>query len=263
MKEYLTTSEIGSLFGMSTQTLHYYDRIGLFQPAVRDSGTNYRRYCFEQLYQLASIRYLRKMGCSVKDIQQFLNSRTPERTIAALRRRSQELHDQWDRLIQVDEAIMRKINFIEKKRGNLDVSAIELRWFPQRWYIPIGREERLYMKDSFYFYPTVVLYERNSKYFGAYLDVAADGLPANSASPVLSAIPAGQYLVGYHQGPYERIQESFDRIRSHHPEVETQDLVVDFNIIDQFVERDRDQYITEIQMLVLEEPCPEGAGPHL
>ncbi|MCI8479485.1 MAG: MerR family transcriptional regulator [Oscillibacter sp.] len=252
MKEYLTISEIGSLFGMSTQTLHYYDRIGLFQPAVRDSGTNYRQYYFDQLYQLASIRYLRKMGCSVKDIQQFLNSRTPERTIDALRRRSQELHDQWDRLIQVDEAIMRKINFIEKKRVNLDTSSIELRWFPQRWYIPIGSEDRLYMKDSFYFYPTVVLYEGDTKYFGAYLDAAADGIPADPNSPVLSAIPAGQYLVGFHQGPYEKIQESFSRIRARYPELQEGEPAVAFNIIDQFVERDNKNYITEIQMPVLE-----------
>ncbi len=252
MKEYLTISEIGSLFGMSTQPLHYYDRIGLFQPAVRDSGTNYRQYYFDQLYQLASIRYLRKMGCSVKDIQQFLNSRTPERAIDALRRRSQELHDQWDRLIQVDEAIMRKINFIEKKRVNLDTSSIELRWFPQRWYIPIGSEDRLYMKDSFYFYPTVVLYEGDTKYFGAYLDAAADGIPADPNSPVLSAIPAGQYLVGFHQGPYEKIQESFSRIRARYPELQEGEPAVAFNIIDQFVERDNKNYITEIQMPVLE-----------
>lgn len=248
MKEYLTVSEIGSLFGLNTQTLHYYDRIGLFQPLVRDQETGYRRYYFDQIYQLASIRYLRKMGYSIKDIQQFLSARTPERTIESLRRRSQELHDQWDRLIQVDEAILRKINFIEQKRMGLDPAAVELRWLPERWYIPIGEEERLYMKDAFYFYPTTVLYEGDTKYFGAYLGTVTEDGPPNMAS-----IPEGQYLVGYHQGPYERVPESFDRIRSSSPQLQTAERVTTLNIIDQFVERDSGRYITEIQIRILED----------
>lgn len=258
MKEYLTVSEVSALFGMNIQTLHYYDRIGLFQPAVRDNGNNYRKYHFDQIYQLASIRYLRKMGYPIKDIQQFLDSRTPDRTLASLRRRSQELREEWERLIQVDEAILRKINFIEEKQVGLDVSAIELRWFPERWYIPIGTEERLYMKNSFYFYPTVVLYEDDIKYFGAYLPSEEDGLPADPCPPNVASIPAGRYLVGYHQGPYERVQESFSRIRARFPELRMGDIVVAFNIIDQFAERDSSNFITEIQMQVLEERSPSG-----
>jgi len=193
------------------------------------------------------------MGYSIKNIQQFLNSRTPERTIASLRHRSQELHDEWERLIQVDEAILRKINFIEQKQVGLDTSTVELRWFPERWYIHIGTEDQLYMKDSFYFYPTVVLYEGDTKYFGAYLDTAADGLPVDPCPPAMAPIPAGRYLVGYHKGPYEQIQESFSRIRALFPELRIRDMVVALNIIDQFAERDSSNYITELQMQVQEE----------
>jgi hypothetical protein len=35
MKEYLTVGELARTFGLDVQTLHYYDSIGLFQPARR------------------------------------------------------------------------------------------------------------------------------------------------------------------------------------------------------------------------------------
>jgi Predicted transcriptional regulators len=101
MKEYLSVSEMGALFGVSVQTLHYYDRIGLFRPEQRDSWTGYRKYRFEQSYQLASIRYLRKMGYSVDDVRAFLDSRTPENTLSRLRERSELLQAQWKELMEV------------------------------------------------------------------------------------------------------------------------------------------------------------------
>lgn len=32
MKAYLTVGEMGQMFGLNVQTLHYYDKIGLFCP---------------------------------------------------------------------------------------------------------------------------------------------------------------------------------------------------------------------------------------
>ena len=35
MKAYLTVGEMGQMFGLNVQTLHYYDKIGLFCPQMR------------------------------------------------------------------------------------------------------------------------------------------------------------------------------------------------------------------------------------
>ena len=64
-------------------------------------------------------------------------------------------------------------------------------------------------------------------------------------------IPAGRYLVGYHRGFYETIGESFSRIRAAAPECKVADWLVAQNIVDQFVQSDRSEYITEIQMPIL------------
>ncbi len=251
MKDFLSIGEISSLFGLSVQTLHYYDRIHLFEPAVRDLQNNYRRYRFDQVYQLASIRYLRKMGCSVQDIKQFLNSRNPDRSISFLRNRSVTLRREWAELMRIDEAIFRKINFIERKLANLDTESIEIRWYPERYYFPIGSEEQLYMDDSFYFYPTMAFYEDDLKLFGAYVEDAASGLPEGGAvPPPTAAIPAGYYLTGCHCGSYDKVTARIREIRNAYSHLELGSLTTTFNIIDQFVERNSENYITEIQIYI-------------
>ncbi len=255
MKNYLTVGELAGTFGLDVQTLHYYDSIGLFQPEIREEKTRYRKYRFDQIYQLASIRYLRKMGYSLDDIQAYLDQRNPESTLALLGKRSEELQRQWERLIRINDAIQRKIQFVNRERANLALDSLTVQWFPARFYIPIGSEEILYLDDSFYFYPTIAFYEGDLKYFGAYLyeptenpSVSGGGQTPGGAS----VIAAGRFLVGYHKGPYETIQQTMQAMRDAHRELPLGGRVINFNIIDQFIERDRANYITQIQIPVEE-----------
>ena len=251
MKNFLTVGELARTFGLDVQTLHYYDTIGLFQPEIREAKTRYRKYRFDQIYQLASIRYLRKMGYSLDDIQEYLDQRNPDNTLALLGKRSEELHRQWERLIRVNEAIQRKIQFVNLERDRLALDSLTIQWYPERFYIPIGSEEILYLDDSFYFYPTIAFYEGDLKYFGAYLyEPEGEHPAANGGQPTgnASVIQAGRYLVGYHRGPYETIQQTMQAMREAHRELTLGGRVINFNIIDQFMERNRANYITQIQI---------------
>ena len=244
---YFTVSQIGHLFGVSVQTLHHYDRLDILKPEKRDPNNNYRRYRFDQIYQLASIRFLRKMNVPLDDIRRYLDNRTPDSTMSLLENQLEELEHQWKALLHTYNAIERKIQFVREKLRDLDVSSIEIRELPERRYIPIGHEEKLYTDDSFYFYPTLVLYQGDDRLFGAYVseeDVA-------DTQVTTDRIPAGRYLIGYHRGFYETIGESFSRIRAAAPECKVADWLVAQNIVDQFVQSDRSEYITEIQMPIL------------
>ena len=75
MKAYLTVGEMGRMFGLNVQTLHYYDKIGLFCPQLRDPEPGRRRYKFDQVYQLATIRFLRKLGYPLEDVVGFIRHR--------------------------------------------------------------------------------------------------------------------------------------------------------------------------------------------
>ena len=108
-----------------------------------------------------------------------------------------------------------------------------------------GAEEELYAGESFYFYPTIVFYGENSKEFGALL---TDAVPEENAE--IRTIPAGTYVVGYHKGAYEEIQDSFKRIKEWGRNLNLEDTILALNIIDQFVEQDNDNYSTRIEVRI-------------
>ena len=172
INEYLKVHEIAELFGLNVQTLHYYDKVGILKPNYRDPNNGYRKYKFDQIYQLASIRYMRKIGYSIEAVKDFQNSRNAQETLIRLRERSEAIRKQWEELMKIDEAIMRKIQFIENALPDVRVDEIEIIERPERKYIPIGVEEKLYMDESFYFYPTLVLYGGDTcltaDYFGCH-----------------------------------------------------------------------------------------------
>ena len=105
MKDFFSIGELADLFAIDVQTLRYYDSIGLLVPTHRDPRTGYRLYKFDQIYQVASIRYLKRLGYSLKQIRSYLDSRTLDHTFKQLRDQSQLLRQRWQELIDIDCAI--------------------------------------------------------------------------------------------------------------------------------------------------------------
>ena len=50
-----TTGEMAQLHGVSKQTLIFYDKAGVFSPALRDESNGYRYYAPEKLEMLDHI----------------------------------------------------------------------------------------------------------------------------------------------------------------------------------------------------------------
>lgn len=243
-QEYLTIGEIAALLAIDVQTLRYYDSIGLLVPASRDTQSGYRLYRFDQIYRAVSIRYLRRLGYSIKQIRHYLDSRTLDNTLQQLTEQSQRLKQQWNELMGIDCAIQRKLAFIKQQLPLVDIGEVTVKTFGDRYYLDIGLEENLYGSDVFYFYPTLVFNRGKEKHFGAYL-FAADRIQNTQI------LAGGQFLCAYHRGAYEAIHESVAHIREHAKERQLADWEVCFNILDQFVEWDTNKFITEIQIPIL------------
>lgn len=251
MKEFFTVGDLAQLFAINVQTLRYYDSIGLLTPSDRDRETGYRLYRFDQIYHLASILYLKRLGYSLKQIREYLDSRTLKHTMQQLTSQSVLLRQRWQELIDIDSAIQRKLEFINSQLPESGLQVTHVKTFGDRYYIHIGTEETLYMSDAFYFHPTLVFYEEGRKRFGAYLfeyDPAVTEIPPPQD---VSVIPSGSFLCGYHKGSYETIHTSIERIRREAGGQRLAPWELNFNILDQFVERDSSRFITEIQIPLL------------
>lgn len=251
MKEHLSIGEMSAMFGLNVQTLYYYDSIKLFSPRYRDPKNGRRRYEFDQVYELATICYMRKLGYTLEEITDLRKTQHVEPTLRSLRQRSEILHRQWQELFAIDEAIQRKISFIEKEMSFLRLDETEIRTYGPRKYIVIGGEDTLYRQNSFYFFPTIAFYEGEKKHFGAYLYPDAQKIPESVMGEEILEIPAGDYLCTYHPGPYGKVPETIKRLRASHPELLLDEVAINFNILDQFVEHDSANYITHMQIRIL------------
>lgn len=253
MREYLTIGEMAAIFNMDVQLLRHYDAKGLLVPAIRNEKNGRRLYRFDQMYRLATIRYLRKLGYSLKKIGTFLEARDVAGTIQTLHEQSALLKEQTDALLRADRIIQSKLSFIQRESGKATATEPTVKEYPQRDYALIGAETALFTHELFYFYPTVGFYQGTNKCFGAYLydDTSNLPLPDELAKTEVAHIEAGRYLCGYHIGSYATIHNSIHALLQAGANFKLDKTVVTINIVDQFLEAHHDNYITELQVRIL------------
>lgn len=248
MKKEYTVGELASLFGINNQTLYYYDKIGLFSPDKRTSSSNIRKYSFEQIYELSTILYLKRLGLSLTEIKESLLNLTPETANSILTEKSVELRKNLSEIIRIDDAISRKLKYIKKEKKNQEKDSNQIIYRKKRYYYNMGDETLLYSDDSFYFYPTVAIYSSSGKSFGALLENHKKDVlnPAN-----ITTIPRGEYLIAYHIGPYETIPQHRTEIINQRKDLKFSDYMFNFNIYDQFNVSDSNNYLTRMEFLLM------------
>lgn len=64
--------ELATQAGVSHRTIHYYERLGLLQPAERE-GAGYRYYDEEALRRLEKIAALKRLGLSLDEIASVID----------------------------------------------------------------------------------------------------------------------------------------------------------------------------------------------
>lgn len=90
MKEHYTIGETAELLGVSTQTLRYYDKIGLLSPKYINEKNGYRYYCYNQFHIIDRIKYLQGFGMSLEEIQKSIQSGSVDNLLAYLKQKHAE-----------------------------------------------------------------------------------------------------------------------------------------------------------------------------
>lgn len=96
MKELYTIGETASLLGISTQTLRYYDKIGLLSPGHTDQNTGYRYYFYNQFHYIDRIKYLQGFGMPLENIKKIIHSGRVDSLLPYLRQKKQESMDELE-----------------------------------------------------------------------------------------------------------------------------------------------------------------------
>ena len=130
-----TISEMASIFGVSRQTLIYYDKIGLFAPAeVNEKG--YRFYSPTQIPLMRLICMLRDLGVDLDEIMRLTSSYDVAEMANKLRERVSELDGQIAVLEKERNSVQERLSFYSdvsywKARQGVPT----LKAFPNRYVI--------------------------------------------------------------------------------------------------------------------------------
>lgn len=113
--------EMASLFGLTRQTLIYYDKIGLFCPAmVNDDG--YRFYLPTQIPTLRLICLFKDLGIELKEIAEIIDSRNISALIDYLVARKAEISRRIGQLDTQRELIDQRIRYYKSVERWRDVT---------------------------------------------------------------------------------------------------------------------------------------------
>ena len=79
---YYSISQVSELFNIPASTLRFYDKVGLYEPAVKNESTGYRYYSDEQFNRLETIIMLREFELPIKEIIRILDGRERRQELA-------------------------------------------------------------------------------------------------------------------------------------------------------------------------------------
>ncbi|MGG3508531.1 MerR family transcriptional regulator [Paenibacillus lautus] len=104
MKSEITISELAKLMNVSVHQIRYFEEKGVLEPAYTDNN-QYRMYSTEQVYQLAHILLLRKLGVPVNSIKECMTSFSGDQYRQFLQRSLREIEGDLMRLDQLQQFI--------------------------------------------------------------------------------------------------------------------------------------------------------------
>lgn len=142
MEEYLSIGELANIFGMDVQLLRYYDARGILVPSVRNEANGRRYYHFDQVYPLATIRYLRKLDYSLDQIGAFISSGDISQNLGSMAEQAGLLQQRCEELLATVTVLQKKIRFIQEESACAEEGTFRIKTYPERPLSPNRRGDR-------------------------------------------------------------------------------------------------------------------------
>ena len=130
MKDMFSIGELAGYQNISKQTLIFYDKIGLFQPAYVDPNNKYRYYTAQQIDYLDTILIMKELGFSLSEIQEHMKNYTIDSSLVILRKQLSVIDRQIKRLQLVQHRLAHRCEQMEHvkefREGNQEVTVKDI-----------------------------------------------------------------------------------------------------------------------------------------
>lgn len=104
-KSSFTIKEVVSMYGVSVDTLYYYERLGLVVPA-RNPANGYRLYQAEDFYRLNIITELRAMGFALDQVSRYLEEHSFASTMTLMNDELSQINEQIKRFNSMKNSVV-------------------------------------------------------------------------------------------------------------------------------------------------------------
>ena len=145
MKEYYRIGETASLMGITTQTLRFFDKIGLVKPIQIDPRTGYRYYAYEQFHFIDRIKYLQSLGMPLDDIKEVMLSKKVERLLPFLDQQKKVLEEKEKKIRHQIEMVDWYKDYFTYMERNEDAPCVM--HLKERYYLQVPCYKRDLLAD--------------------------------------------------------------------------------------------------------------------
>lgn len=268
MRNIFTIGEMAKFHNVSIKTLRYYDEIDLLNPGFTDKNNNYRYYTTEQFEQLSTIKYLKELGFSLKDIKNHLSHSDTDSFINLLEAQMQLTEDKINQLTKMKQRFKNRINDIRDARSGYPDEVPFLKTVQERKIaklpetirseseleFSIRRLEELSNMSGSVFIGGVgltvskenLLQNKFDEYNSVYINVEDE----NAETSLITSLPKAEYVCikynGNHAASSKYYRILFDFINQNQYKIAGD--AIERTIINQFISQKDKDYLTELQI---------------
>jgi len=269
-KKFYKIGEISKLYGVSSDILRYYNKIGLVKPDfVGENG--YRYYSKKQIWKLNSIRNLRNLGVGLEDIKAFLYERNTKNAEEMLEFQLNVISEKINKLEELREEINNKIENINFFKGFKDFEKPVLKYIPERkilkskgilkkdweidFEIKILNKKTTYKDDILLTNNEVGAFISKDNFYKKEYQTFSGTFIINEEKG--EKLDEGYYLSLIFKGSYENSPKYYKILKDYILENNYKVIgeILEIYHIEVHITENEDEYITEIQIPVEEVNC--------
>ncbi|MBF8984138.1 MerR family transcriptional regulator [Lutibacter sp. B2] len=141
MKEHYLIGEVAKIFNISTDTLRYYDKIGLLEPE-KYKNNNYRYYSVDQFDYIYMMLLLKELNIPLKDMKDILYTKDVSKFINLMEIQEKDIDNKMEYL----KVLKENVKNLKHQITNLDEDThrILIKTCPAMWAVTVewnGKEE--------------------------------------------------------------------------------------------------------------------------
>lgn len=264
MKKYYKIGEISNLYNIGTDSLRYYEELGILKPR-RDSN-GYRMYSINDIRTLNILRELRSIGFSMSEIKEHLSDFNLQKTIGLFQKSIDAIDKKVMEMENLKAQLKERIEEIQFHMSSAADEKIQLLSIEERHILRLSEnvirdadldfvikklqseyEDQLYIIGNGDIGATIPLeYIRSGKY--GHFDSAFYIVDKNDDYDDI--LEAGDYLCMTVKGSYSLIPPAWQRLFAYADE---NNLIpvprpIELYIIDNHDTGDEREYITQLQL---------------